>query len=394
MGKTELPNRLTQVYNWKRYFPVITWYILAATGAVLKIGLGESKYNNFILFRQVLWHTIHQTNLYTEYPLEYFDTNHYGPFFSVVIAPFVLVPAPVGVFLWCMANAAILLYAIRQLPVSFKNQNIIILIGTVEMMTSIENVQFNCIMTSWIILSYVLVQKENDFWAPFFIVAGTLVKLYGIAGIFFFLFSKHKRTFILGFIFWVGILFLLPMVFSSFSFVIHSYQDWYHSLVEKNTKNITDGDGKINLSVMGLIKRIFNIELSNKIVLIPAALLYLMPLSRFNEYKNIAFRLYYLALLLIGVVIFSTSAESATYIVAMVGAGIWFVIAEKNPLNITILTLALVITSLSATDLFPGTIKVDYIFPYGLKALPCILIWICLLYGLNTKNFLKEKSLL
>ena len=394
MEKTELPNRFIQIHNWKRYFPVITWYILAATGAILKIRLGESKYNNFILFRQVFWHTIHQTNLYTEYPLEYFDTNHYGPLFSVVIAPFVLVPAPVGVFLWCIANAAILLYAIRQLPVSFKNQNIILLIGTVEMMTSVENVQFNCIMTSWIILSYVLVQKEKDFWAVFFIVAGTLVKLYGIAGILFFLFSKHKKEFILSFIFWMGTLFLLPMVISSYSFVIHSYQNWYHSLIEKNTKNITDGDGKINLSVMGLIRRIFNIELSNKIVLIPAALLYLIPLARLSQYKNIAFRLRYLALLLTGVVIFSTSAESATYILAMIGAGIWFVIAEKNPLNITILILALVITSLSATDLFPRTIKVDYIFPYGLKTLPCLLIWISLLYGLTTKNFLKEKALL
>ncbi len=394
MEKTKLQSRFIQIDNWKRYFPVIIWYILAATGAVLKIRLGESKYNNFILFRQVFWHSIHQTNLYTEYPLEYFDTNHYGPLFSVVIAPFVLVPAPVGVFFWCMANAAILLYAIRQLPLSFKNQNIILLIGTVEMMTSIENVQFNCIMTSWIILSYVLVQKEKDFWAAFFIVAGTLVKLYGIAGIFFFLFSKHKREFILSFIFWLGTLFLLPMVISSFSFVIHSYQDWYHSLIEKNSKNITDGGGKINLSVMGLIKRIFNIELSNKIVLIPAALLYLIPLARFNQYKNIEFRLHYLALLLIGVVIFSTSAESATYIIAMVGAGIWFVIAKKNPLNITILILALIITSLSATDLFPRTIKVAYIFAYGLKALPCFLIWICLLYSLTTKNFLKEKSLL
>ncbi len=394
MEKIKLRNRFIQVNNWKQYFPVITWYVLAAIGAILKIRLGESKYNNFIIFRQVFWHTIHQTNLYTEYPLEYFDSNHYGPLFSLVIAPFALVPAPVGVFLWCIANAAILLYAIRKLPVGFKNQNTILLIGTVEMMTSIENTQFNCIMTSWIILSYVLVQKEKDFWAAFFIVAGTLVKLYGIAGIFFFLFSKHKREFILSFIFWLGTLFLLPMVISSFSFVIHSYQDWYHSLMEKNVKNITDGDGKINLSVMGFIKRLFKIDLSNSVVLIPAAILYLIPLARFNQYKNTAFRLHYLALLLIGVVIFSTSAESATYIIAMVGVGVWFVLSEKNALNITLLILALIITSLSPTDLFPRTIRVNYIFPYGLKALPCILIWICLVFRLISKNFLKEKPFL
>ena len=93
----------------------------AATGAVLKIRLGESKYNNFRIFRYVFWHTIHQTNLYSEYPSEYVDTNHYGPF-SVIIAPFALMPVPLGCFFWCMANAAILLYSVRQLPLSFKNQ--------------------------------------------------------------------------------------------------------------------------------------------------------------------------------------------------------------------------------------------------------------------------------
>ncbi len=387
----KLPNRLIKIDNWKPHFPVIIWYILAAIGAILKIRLGESKYNNFILFRQVFWHTIQQTNLYSEYPLEYFDTNHYGPFFSVIIAPFVLMPAPVGVFFWCMANAAILLYAIKQLPVNRKNQNIILLIGLVEMMTSIENVQFNCIMASWIILSYVLVQNEKDFWAAFFIIAGTLVKLYGIAGICFFLFSNHKREFIFGLIFWLLALFLLPMVISSFSFVINSYQDWYHSLVQKNAKNVINDDGKINLSVMGLVHRIFKIHLSNSIVLISAALLYLLPFTRFSQYKNISFRLHYLALLLIGVVIFSTSAESATYIIAMTGVGIWFIVQKKNAINIALLIFAIVITSLSPTDFFPKLIRENYVFTYGLKALPCFFIWLSLLYHLITKNFIKVK---
>ena len=391
MELLKLPGRLIKIENWKVRFPVIAWYILAATGAVLKIRLGESRYNNFIIFRQVFWHTVHQTNLYAEYPLEYFDTNHYGPFFSVVIAPFVLMPAPVGVFFWCLSNAAILIYAIRKLPVSFKNQNIILLIGAVEMMTSIENAQFNCIMASWIILSYVLVQKEKDFWAALFIAAGFLVKLYGIVGLCFFLFSKHKREFILGFVFWLCTLFLLPMVISSFSFVMHSYIDWYHSLLQKNAKNLSDGGGKINLSVMGLAERIFNIRLSNSIILIPAAILQLIPAVRFTQFRNIQFRLQYLALMLIGVVIFSTSSESPTYIIAMTGVGIWFILQEKNAINITLLAFAIVITSMSPTDFFPKYIKENYVFTYGLKALPCFLIWLSLLYHLTTKKFNEVK---
>ncbi len=33
------------------YYPAILWYVLAATGVILKILLGESHYNNFIIFR-------------------------------------------------------------------------------------------------------------------------------------------------------------------------------------------------------------------------------------------------------------------------------------------------------------------------------------------------------
>ncbi|MDQ6845775.1 MAG: DUF2029 domain-containing protein [Bacteroidota bacterium] len=389
--KIKWTTRFPKNEHWKTHFPVIIWYAFAAIGALLKIRLGESKYNNFIIFRQVFWHTIHQTNLYSEYPSEYFDTNHYGPLFSVVIAPFAIMPAAAGVFFWSMANAAILLYAIRQLPISFKNQNVILLIAAVEMMTSIENAQFNCMMTAWIILSYILVQKEKDFWATLFIVAGILVKLYGIVGLCFFLFSKHKVPFILTFIFWLVIFFFLPMILSSFSFVVQSYVDWYHSLIEKNAQNVINEDGNINLSVMGLINRIGRVQIQNITVLAPAAILYTLPFLRFDQYKNIAFRLSYLALLLIGVVIFSSSAESATYIIAMTGVGIWFILQPKNVLNVSLLIFALILTSLSPTDLMPVYLKLNLIFPYGLKALPCVFIWISLIYGLLTKNFANAK---
>ncbi len=388
MKKLKLPGRWGQMNTWKLYFPAIIWFTLAAIGILLKIRLGESKYNNFIIFRQVFWHTIHRTNLYSAYPSQYFDTNHYGPLFSLLIAPFALVPAPVGVFFWSIANAGMLFYAIRKLPITFQCQNVILLIAAIEMMTSIQNAQFNCIMTSWIILSYILVQNGKDFWAVFFIVAGTLVKLYGIVGICFFLFSKNKMQFILSFLFWLLILFFLPVMLSSFHFVVQSYVDWYHSLMEKNAQNVINIDGNINLSVMGLIKRILKIEISNSSVLIPAAILYTLPFLRFDKYRNVSFRLYYLAFLLIGVVIFSSSAESATYIIAMIGVGIWFVLSEKNALNISLLIFALILTSLSATDLMPRSVKLSIIFPYGLKALPCTLIWFRLLSILITKNFI------
>ncbi len=181
------------------------------------------------------------------------------------------------------------------------------------------------------------------------------------------------------------------MILSSFSFVVQSYVDWYHSLIEKNAQNVINEDGNINLSVMGLINRIGSVQIQNITVLAPAAILYTLLFLRFDQYKNIAFRLSYLALLLIGVVIFSSSAESATYIIAMTGVGIWFILQPKNVLNVSLLIFALILTSLSPTDLMPVYLKLNLIFPYGLKALPCVFIWISLIYGLLTKNFANAK---
>jgi len=54
--------------------------------------------------------------LYAQYPLEFFDSNHYGPFFSIIIAPFAVLPHPLGLFFWQVLMALALFVAIRKLP--------------------------------------------------------------------------------------------------------------------------------------------------------------------------------------------------------------------------------------------------------------------------------------
>ncbi len=74
------------------------------------------KCNNFLIFKYVFWHAWNQTSLYAQYPLEFFDSNHYGPFFSIIIAPFAVLPHPLGLFFWQVLMALALFVAIRKLP--------------------------------------------------------------------------------------------------------------------------------------------------------------------------------------------------------------------------------------------------------------------------------------
>ena len=379
-----------RLIKWNVSLPGILWSVLAILGVLLKIKLGENKINNYLIFKNVFWHTLHQTNLYLEYPTEYFDANHYGPFFSIIIAPFAQLPTNIGCFMWSLLNIAFLFYAIRKLPISYKNQNTILLISTIEMMTSVQNTQSNPAIAAGIIFTLLCVRNEKDFWAAFFIVAGFYIKLYGIVGIAFFCFSKHKVKFILSFIFWLTSLFFLPMIISSPSFIIQSYHDWYNSLVHKNIANSVST--MQNQCVMGLFGHIFNIKNLTLPVLIPAAFLYALPLLRKIQLQSSAFMFSYLAFALIGVVIFSSSAESGTYIIAITGVGIWFTLQNKRTLYVLLLIFTLIITSLSSTDLFPEYIKVHAIRPYSLKALPCFLIWLILAKQLLVKDFNPVKT--
>jgi hypothetical protein len=377
----------------KRKISITTllWFVLAVVAAIIQIKKGIGGINNYLIFKGVFWHTLSQTNLYLYYPAEYFDVNHYGPVFGILIAPFAALPNIIGCFFWCMANAIFLFYAVKKLPVSFNNQNIILLIAALEMMTSIHNVQFNPMLTSWIIFSFILVHAKKDFWATLFIAAGFFIKLYGIVGLAFLMFSDNKIKFLLSFAFWCAVMFFLPMLISSPSFIIQSYKDWYFSLAEKNNSN--QESAMQGMSAMRVLRKVFLLKnLKDIYVLIVAGTCCLLPLARFNQFKFKNFQLSYLAFILIAVVIFSSSAESATYVIAMVGAAIWYVTQpQKKPWVKALIIFAFLLTSLSTTDFFPNIVKVNYIRPYALKALPCFIIWIVLFFQLVTKNYSPSK---
>ena len=310
----------------------------------------------------------------------------------MVIAPFAFFNNYVGCFLWCIANAAFLYFAIKNLPITSHQKNVILLITAVEMMTSTHSVQFNPMLTSWILLAFILIEKEQDIWATLFIVAGFYVKLYGIIGLAFFFFSKHKIKFIISFVTWLIVLFCLPMLISSPRFIIQSYQHWVQSLVAKNVQN-TDSSIAMNLqdlSVLGMIRRLFKIEnLHNYLITIPAAVMLLLPYIRVQQFKYLYYRLSYLALLLISVVIFSTSAESPTYVIAVTGVALWFIV-QKVPTAkwvYALLIFAMIVTTFSVTDIFPHAVRVNFFIAYALKALPCFCVWLVLLYQLLFKKY-------
>ncbi len=377
----------TETIFKKKIYIFSLWYLISAL-ALLKI-LKGGNYNNFLIFKYTFFSLIDQKNLFLPQPENFQHYNLYGPIFSVLIAPFAVLPNWLGHTLWTFFNSFILLYAIRKLPLPSGITLAILLIAAHENLTSILSSQFNPSMTAIILLTYSFIDKKKDFWAALMIVIGTFIKLYGIVGLAFFFFSKNKLALISGLVFWGALAFSIPMLFSSPAYIIQTYKDWFEAITEKNRMNstlITDQD----ICLMGMVRRISgNPYIPNWPFLGAGIILFALPYLRISQYKEPVFRLLILSSTLIFTVIFSTSSESPTYIIAFTGVAIWFVV-QKRPFQIWQIVLfifAMALTSFSPSDLFPKFIRNEFIKPYSLKALPCVLIWFAVSYQLLTRDF-------
>lgn len=359
------------------------WLILGIVSALAKM----HAHNNFLIFRGVFWHVWNGTPLYTAYPEEYWDVNHYGPFFSLVFAPFAVVPEWLGLILWCVSLSLFLYVAIRRSNLTNRQQIFILWFCAHELLTALFMQQFNIAIAAIIVLAFFLIEKERDTEAAFFIVVGTLVKLYGIVGLAFFFFSKHKMRFVVALVVWGTVLFALPMLISSPEYIIGQYHDWFVCLTEKNGENL-DSIAQ-NISLLGMVHRTTGLAFSDLWLIIPGLLLFGIPYLRLSQYQHKAFRQTLLASVLMFVVLFSTGSESSGYIIALVGVVIWYTAVpwQRNGWDIALMIFVFVLSSLSPSDLFPAYLRKEWVQPYALKALPVTLVWLKLCWEMAIKDY-------
>lgn len=362
------------------------WLLLGVLAAIMK----QHSHNNFLVFRGSFWHAWQGLPLYAEYPQEYWDINHYGPLFSLVIAPFAVVPEWLGLTMWCIALSLFLYVAIRRSLLTSGQQLFVLWFCAHELLTALYMQQFNIAIAAIIILAFFLIEKERDATAAFFIVLGTLTKIYGIVGLAFFFFSKHKIRFIAALIGWSVIMFVAPMVLSSPEYVVGQYQAWFVDLVSKNSEN---AEALMqNISLLGMTHRVTGLEFSDLWLILPGIVMFGIPYLRISQYKHVAFRQTLLASVLMFTVLFSTGSESSGYIIALIGVVIWYTAApwKRGKWDIALLIFVFVLTSLSPSDLFPAYLRKEWVQPYALKALPVTIVWFKLCYEMYTQDYCKK----
>ena len=368
------------------------WTFLAVIAGITKIV--PHRHNNFLIFRGVFWHTLQKLSLYDFYPKEYNDHNHYGPIFSLVIAPFAVVPDALGLLGWLVVLALGLYYAVRRLPLEEGRQIFLYWFCAHELLTALQMQQFNIAIAAIIVGSFAAIEKGREVTAAFLIVLGTFVKLYGVVGLAFFFFVKRKPRFILALIGWSVVCFVAPMLISSPEYVLGQYVEWYERLAAKNGENTFAL--MQNISLLGMIRKISgSAAYSDLWVILPGLALFGLPYLRFSQYRHLAFRYGILSSVLLFVVLFSTGSESSTYIIPFAGIALWYVTSpwRRTGWDVALMVFAFVLSSMSPSDLFPRSLREAYVLPYALKALPPTLIWLRLSYELLTRDYApSEKS--
>jgi len=379
-----MKDRLKKIISDKRIILAIYILFTLATSIQSLIGtktyneggIVYNRYNNYTIFEKSFEHLKNYQDLYILYPEEHWDLYKYTPSFSAFFAVFNILPDWLGLSLWNLLNAIVLLLAVYYLPkLSTFHKGLILIIVLIELITSIQNEQSNALIAGLIVLSFGLLERNKSFWATLCIVFAMFIKLFGIIGFALFIFYPNKWKSAIYALFWTSVLLILPLLFIDFE----QYTKLFRSYLNLLTN---DHDSSYGYSVMGLIHSWLSIELNKNMIVAIGVVIFLFPFYKIKQYGEFIFKYLMVSSILIWIVIFNHKAESPTFIIAMTGVALWFVQSEKNTLNIILFASAFILTTLSPTDIFPRYLREEFVKPYVLKAFPCFLIWIKIIYDM------------
>ena len=333
-------------------------------------------YNNYIIFKQSFFHLIESKDLYDSFVEEQGDLFKYSPAFALVFGVLAILPDVLGLSLWNILNAAVLFYSIYYLPrLDLRTKGLILVFVIVELLTSVQNEQSNALIAGLFLFTFGFLERGKYWLASFCLVSTIFIKLFGIVGLALFLLYPNKFKLTYTTAVWVIFFTALPLLVVNVDQFVFLYKSWANLLA--NDHSISDG-----LSVIGWLKTWFKLDVNKTYVSVAGAILFCIPLLRIKQYGNFTFRMLMLASIMIWVVIFNHRAESPTFIIAITGVALWYYGQQQKPENYVLLVLAFVFTALSPTDLFPRFIRNEWMKPYVVKAVPCILIWAKITYDL------------
>jgi hypothetical protein len=335
---------------------------------------------NFIIFKTSSLRFLHHENLYdyVTYKLIY-DKFFYAPQFALFFLPFAFLPIKFAILLWLFLGARLFFMAIEKLPLSNNQKTVIFFIVLSDLINSCQNLQTNALNAAFMLFIFSFLHNQKYILAAICVAFCLSIKIYPAAAALLFLFYPNKLKFVLWCCVFTVLFFLLPLLVVPKDYFFSCLENWIKTISEDATDKFISNSP----SLIGINYTWFSKPVNHFYIQLVGLLVVFIPLFKiFKKQVDTSFILLYLAFIMVFVVIFNHAAESPTYIIAITGAAIWYTISPKNTLNNVLLILLIVACILLPTDVFPATLRTQYLVPLKIRVIPCLLIWLKLFYEL------------
>ena len=328
---------------------------------------------NFEIFRTASRHLVNGDDLYAEYPAEHSDRFKYSPTFALLFAPFAWLPWPLALFLWSTLNAFVLFAAVeRVLP--GRAGLLALLYLLLEVLRGMQNAQSNALVAGLVVLAFTALERANAWRAAAAVVLGACVKIFPLAALTFAIPRRlAMRTGAWAVVAGAGLV-VLPLLVTAPSTLLAQYAWW---------RGVESSDAQQRwFSVMELAHRWTGTSWPNWPIQLLGTIALVAPLVlRHDRWDQSRFRFLYLCSLLLYVVLFNHQAERASYLIAFVGATLWYAESPRDRWRTTLYGVAFLTIPLMST-LVPGAMLRTQTATLYRLALPTLAIWLAIQWEL------------
>jgi len=358
-------------------------FVIAVAASAIELFRGGAE--NYCVFRDATLQFWQGINPYTP---EFVAVHHryfiYSTVFCVLFAPFAFMPFYLGGFAWNLFGYTVFYLAVKNLPgvLSGKTAYIMLyLLLTVAL--TIFPFQYNLLVAAIFLWAFVLLERDQAFWAVLLIMLSATTKIYGAVELALLLcYPRFWRN--IGYAALTGLFFLLlPALNGGVDGLVSGYQNWFAQLADhQSTCDYLSVLFLPGLRTFALpYMRIFQAS-----VLLVLAVLFFLSRSRWSDY---AFRVGALGGLMGYIVLFSEASEYTTYTIAMTGYALWYFLEDRRPvLDQVLFWVLFVLWCVMPIDLFcPSKICHFVHYQLWLGVLAFTVAWIRLIYTTCRRGF-------
>lgn len=354
-----------RIREWSR---ADLWVLAAYAAAVVFVTITKGLHHpgNFLLFRCVAGRLTAGQDLYLATPA--CSGYLYSPTFAALFAPIAWLPALAGLLVWNALNAGVLFAGVRRLlppgPARF-----VLWFVFLDVVRSLQNSQSNALMAGLLVGAFVALEGGRPLAAGFAVGIGAFTKIFPVAGGVLALLHQDRGRRLAWFAVAFALLAILPLALTSPALLGQQYRWWLATTAETSVLR--------GASVMGMLSTWFGVTWPNWPVQLAGTLALLAPLAvRWRHWPEAAFRLRFLASLLVYLVIFNHQAESASFVIATTGVAVWVAAASRARWRDVLAGTVFLLVSVAATSAVPFAIRHDIVRAYAVQAAPCVVCWI------------------